>query len=105
MCPFIKYHFYVYFIRTKQVILKVGLIDSPNESLTEYFCIPGEYCTALTAHRKISLLYLHLLQRGGEGVGRSPEIGATLVRLFYCKIIRLATELVQQLTHTVLAHL
>ncbi len=43
------------------------------------------------------LPFFHLPQQGKGGVAHSPEIGATLVRLFYDNImITLATDLVQK---------
>ncbi len=52
---------------------------------------------ALTGPTENDLPFFHLPQQGDGGVAHSPEIGATLVRLFYDNImITLATDLVQK---------
>ncbi len=83
------------FLGKRQIIQKVGLIGQPQWELAILL-----FYTYKDTHSRHPLNWTYLsaaYHGGGRGSAHSPEIGQTLVRLFYDNImINLATDLVQQ---------
>jgi hypothetical protein len=82
------------FLGKRQVIQKVDQIGQPQWSLPFSFFTPKT--TPSHGTLKIEPTLVPPTAAGGSGSAHSPEIGPTLVRLFYDNImITLATDLVQ----------